>query len=192
MLPRISNARRHLTFANVMSVIAVFIALGGASYAAVNLPKNSVGTKQLKGKSVGTKQLKGNAVNSNKVKDFSLRAQDFKEGQLPSGATGATGPQGTIGPTGAPGLSGLQRVTVQSSQNSDSPKVVSANCPTGKSAISASFDLSGGKLGISESRVVADSLNVLSSSASIEAYEVAGGTTGSWRVSLTVVCATVP
>jgi len=91
MLRRINTARRHLTFANVMSVIAVFIALGGASYAAVNLPKNSVGTKQLKGKSVGTKQLKGNAVNSNKVKNFSLRANDFKKGQIPSGPTGPAG-----------------------------------------------------------------------------------------------------
>ena len=97
MMHRISNARRHLTFANVMSVIADFIALGGASYAAVNLPKNSVGTKQRKGKSVGTKQLKGNAVNSNKVKDSSLRAIDFKKGEIPSGPTG---PQGATGPTG--------------------------------------------------------------------------------------------
>ncbi len=109
---RINTARRQLTFANVMSVIAVFIALGGASYAAVNLPKNSVGTKQLKGKSVGTKQLKGNAVNSNKVKNFSLRANDFKKGQIPSGPTGpagqpgATGPQGATGPTGPVGPPG--------------------------------------------------------------------------------------
>ena len=126
MLPRISNARRHLTFANVMSVIAVFIALGGASYAAVNLPKNSVGTKQLKGKAVGTKQLKANAIKSNKVKDFSLRASDFGKGEIPSGPTGpmglpgedgqpgATGLQGAVGPTGlqgAIGPRGLQGLT---------------------------------------------------------------------------------
>ena len=109
---RMEGLRKHLTFANVVSALALFIALGGASYAAVNLPKNSVGTKQLKGKAVGTKQLKGNAVNSNKVKDFSLRAKDFKAGQIPSGPTGpvglpgedgqpgATGPQGATGPTG--------------------------------------------------------------------------------------------
>ena len=102
MLCRISAARRHMTFANVMSVLAVFIALGGASYAAINLPKNSVGTKQLKGKSVGTKQLKGNAVNSNKVKNFSLRANDFKKGQIPSGPTGPVGEQGPPGPSTGP------------------------------------------------------------------------------------------
>jgi hypothetical protein len=37
-----------LTYANVMATIAVFIALGGAGYAATRLPKNSVGTKQIK------------------------------------------------------------------------------------------------------------------------------------------------
>ena len=108
MLSRISTARKHLTFANVMSVIAVFIALGGASYAAVNLPKNSVGTKQLKGKSVGTKQLKASAVKSNKVKDFSLRASDFRKGEIPSGPTGPMGLQGVTGPTGNQGDTGDQ------------------------------------------------------------------------------------
>jgi hypothetical protein len=37
-----------LTYANVMATIAVFVALGGAGYAATQLPKNSVGTEQLK------------------------------------------------------------------------------------------------------------------------------------------------
>ena len=40
--------RQRLTFANVVSCIALFVALGGVSYAATQLPKNSVGAKQLK------------------------------------------------------------------------------------------------------------------------------------------------
>ena len=100
MMRRISTVRRHLTFANIMSVVAVFIALGGASYAAVNLPKNSVGTKQIKGKAVGTKQLKASAIKSNKVKNFSLRASDFRKGEIPSGPTGPTGATGDQGPPG--------------------------------------------------------------------------------------------
>jgi hypothetical protein len=83
-----------LTFSNVVAVIALFIALGGASYAAVKIPKNSVGTKQ----------LKKNAVNSNKVKNHSLLAKDFKKGQIPKGATG---PKGPVGATGAAGLRGV-------------------------------------------------------------------------------------
>lgn len=94
--------RRHLTPSLVLSVVAIFIALGGTGYALSQLPKNSVGTKQ----------LKKNAVNSAKVKDRSLLARDFKKGQLPKGTagatgaagqTGATGPAGGTGPTGAAG-----------------------------------------------------------------------------------------
>jgi hypothetical protein len=69
------NLRSKLTFANVVSVIALFIALGGSAYAVTQLPKNSVGSKQ----------LKNNAVTSSKVKAGSLLESDFKSGQLPAG-----------------------------------------------------------------------------------------------------------
>jgi hypothetical protein len=93
-----------LTYANVMATVAVFIALGGSSYAAVTLSKNSVKTEQIKNGQVKTADLGANAVTGNKVKDHSLLARDFKLGQLPAGAqgpTGATGPQGPTGGTGS-------------------------------------------------------------------------------------------
>jgi hypothetical protein len=62
-----SKLRGRLSFANVMSVIAVFIALGGASYAAVKLPKNSVGPKQLKKDAVTTAKIKNGAVTGPKL-----------------------------------------------------------------------------------------------------------------------------
>ena len=37
-----------VTYANVMSTVAVFVALGGASYAATQLPPNSIGSRQLR------------------------------------------------------------------------------------------------------------------------------------------------
>ena len=37
-----------LTYANLMASVAVFIALGGCAYAALRVPPNSVGTRQLK------------------------------------------------------------------------------------------------------------------------------------------------
>jgi hypothetical protein len=42
-----ARLRSRLTYANVLASVALFIALGGASYAAVQIPKGSVGTKQL-------------------------------------------------------------------------------------------------------------------------------------------------
>jgi hypothetical protein len=66
----------------VISLIAVFVALGGTGYAAFAVPKNSVGTKQLK---------KG-AVTGAKIKNGSITGANFnlsKLGTVPS-ATNAT------------------------------------------------------------------------------------------------------
>ena len=43
-----TEVRPKLSFANVMSVLALFVALGGTAFAASQLGKNTVGTKQLK------------------------------------------------------------------------------------------------------------------------------------------------
>lgn len=93
----------YFTYANVMATVAVFIALGGSSYAAVTLSKNSVKTEQIKNGQVKTADLGANAVTGNKVKDHSLVAKDFKLGQLPSGAQGPSGPSGPQGPKGETG-----------------------------------------------------------------------------------------
>lgn len=72
----------------VVALVALLVALGGTSYAVVNLPKNSVGTKQLKQKSVTAAKVRVNAITSAKVKDRSLLRRDFKQGQLPAGPRG--------------------------------------------------------------------------------------------------------
>jgi hypothetical protein len=78
-------------YANVTATMALVVALGGTSYAAIKLPANSVTSKT--------------------VKDRSLLSKDFKAGQLPAGkagpagaagAQGAQGPAGPVGPAVAP------------------------------------------------------------------------------------------
>jgi hypothetical protein len=71
-----------------MATVAVFIALGGGAYAAVKLPKNSVGTTQ----------LKNGAVTKAKVNKKVLAAL--------KGAAGAKGAQGAQGVKGDPGAKG--------------------------------------------------------------------------------------
>ena len=83
-------------YADVAATLALVIALGGTSYAAIKLPVNSVGSVQ----------LKSGAVTSGKVKDRSLLAKDFKSGQLPRGAAGAKGDPGAPGTPGAAGSPG--------------------------------------------------------------------------------------
>lgn len=92
----LSRLRARLTFGNVMATFAVFVALGGSSYAALSLPKNSVGARQ----------IKNNAVTSTEVKNRSLLARDFRAGQLPSGAKGDKGDKGDPGAPGANGSPG--------------------------------------------------------------------------------------
>jgi len=93
----------------VVSILALTVALGGTSYAAIALPANSVGSKQIKPSGVKGSDLARNAVTSPKVKDGSLLSADFKPGQLEAGARGATGsqgPQGLKGDKGDPGTNG--------------------------------------------------------------------------------------
>jgi len=61
--------------------LALFVALGGTSYAAIELSRNSVGAKQ----------IKRSAVRSAEVKDRTLRAIDFGLGELPEGPPGPSG-----------------------------------------------------------------------------------------------------
>lgn len=74
------------SYANVTATLALVIALGGTSYAAIKLPKNSVSSLQ--------------------VKDRSLLKKDFRPGQLPAGKRGPAGPQGPPGDAGAAGAGG--------------------------------------------------------------------------------------
>lgn len=73
--------RKRLTYANVMSSIAMFLVLaGGAAFAATQLPKNSVGAKQLKKGAVKTSKLDAGAVKAGKlatdaVKTSRIRAE---------------------------------------------------------------------------------------------------------------------
>lgn len=59
--------RRHLTFANVTSLLALFIALGGTSYAVAT---------------IGTKQIKNNSVRSVDVRNGQLTSRDVRRGSL--------------------------------------------------------------------------------------------------------------
>ena len=100
----LARLHAHLTFANVVSFAALFIALSGGAYA-LTIPRNSVGAKQLKKSAVTRSKIKKGAVTSAKVKDRSLLATDLKAGQLPAGPqgpTGATGLKGSPGQGGSP------------------------------------------------------------------------------------------
>ena len=101
-----SKLRTHLTYANVVSSVCLFVVLSGSAYAAVTLSKNSVTSKHIKNGQVKGADIANNAVTSAKVANATLLADDFKAGQLPAGPKGDTGPPGPQGQPGAKGETG--------------------------------------------------------------------------------------
>jgi hypothetical protein len=89
--------RTKLTFANVVASLALFVALGGGAYAAAQLPKNSVGTAQIKNEAVTPAKLSQSAQSS-------LEGTRGPKGD--PGVAGAAGAQGKEGPRGEAGTRG--------------------------------------------------------------------------------------
>ncbi len=97
--------------AMVVALIALFVAIGGTSYAVSQITGKDVKNNSLTGKDI--KNIKGGDVKNNSltgkdikklkggdVTDGSLLAKDFKANELPAGAAGAAGVIGATGPRG--------------------------------------------------------------------------------------------
>jgi len=142
--------------AMVVACLALLVALGGTSVAAVQaLAPNSVGTTQLRAGAVTTAKLKArnvtgsklalNAVTGATVANRSLSAVDFIAGSLPrgpQGAAGAAGPVGAAGPAGTIGPISVRQANIVVpggvAQNSSyDTETVSVNCNPNEKAISA-------------------------------------------------------
>lgn len=84
--------RGHINYASATATIALIVALGGTSYAALTLPRNSVGHRQLRAGAVRAREVKDGALGVDK---FSSKARHSLRGDV-----GAVGPQGPQGPPG--------------------------------------------------------------------------------------------
>lgn len=78
--------KRHLTVANVLSAVALFMALGGAAYAAkLMLPKKSVKTQNLANGAVTPLKLRNGAVTPLKIRNGAVTGA-----KIATGAVGST------------------------------------------------------------------------------------------------------
>ena len=91
-----NRLRKKLTFSNVMATVAVFVALGGVSYAATQLPKNSVGAKQLKKNAVTGAKIKKQTITAAKIKTGTLTGTQINLTELGTVPTAQTA--NTLGP----------------------------------------------------------------------------------------------
>ena len=99
---------------NTIAMLALFIALGGTTFAAANaLPRNSVGTKQLKNNAVISSKIKNNQVTGADVNESSL-------GKVPSAtnADHATAADSATNATNATHATSADSATTASVANS--------------------------------------------------------------------------
>ena len=68
--------------AMIVAIVALVLSLGGTSYAAIILPANSVGTKQIKKSAVVSSKVKNESLTAADVKNESLTTSDVKDGSL--------------------------------------------------------------------------------------------------------------
>lgn len=85
--------KRHLSYANVMSTIAVFLLLGGASAVAAKKQTQKIGTTQIKASAVTTNKIKNGAVTEAKLAASAVSTGKLADGSVtnPKIADGAVG-----------------------------------------------------------------------------------------------------
>lgn len=131
---------------NVVGYLALFVALGGASYAAADLQRNSVDSKAIEKNAVKAEEIAKNAVRTAEVKDASLLIDDFAPGQIPQGPQGLQGPQGPAGATSVTVRSTTtvlpQTCTVNGPQNNcrSASILVTASCNAGERATGGGYE----------------------------------------------------
>jgi len=151
------------------------VALGGTGYAAITLPKNSVGPKQ----------IRKNAVRSSDVKNGGLLARDFRAGQLPAGPQGAQGPQGPQGlqgergPIGTFGSVSVQHELAAAPLADATSRSYDVHCPEGQTALAGGFR---GDVTDSEFTDVASSRPIISTTNGNAPTD--NGTFTGWRVTV--------
>jgi hypothetical protein len=110
-----------------IGLLALFIALGGTSYAAASLSANSVGPRELRDGAVGSAELKNGSIMK---RDLRPQLVDNLRGEAgptgPAGPQGEPGPAGPAGPAGGPGQPG-QLPAARVRQASDTQTVLGDN-----------------------------------------------------------------
>src|SRR5215213_5585355 len=84
-----SSLQKHLSYSNVAATAALFIALGGTSYAVISVDSHDVVNNSLR-----SKDLRNNSVRSRDIRDRTLRARDVRRNAL----GGDGGKESALGP----------------------------------------------------------------------------------------------
>jgi trimeric autotransporter adhesin len=207
----LKQLRKYLTVANLLSCIALFVALGGAAYAAGTLTKKSVKAQHLANGSVTTPKLRNGAVTNPKLRNGAVSGSKIapaaidssklangsvRSGQLGGGVVteakiknGAVGSAKLSSTLLAQLVKNVTYVSLTSGENTEQTKSVTATCPTGKQAIGGGVRLNGELANVA----VTGSTPFFNGSArtgwSGFAHETGGGPYTDWSIEAFAVCA---
>jgi hypothetical protein len=78
----VKSFRKHLSVANVLSVAALFVALGGSAYAAAKLGAGQVKAVNIAKEAVTQQKLRANAVTSGKIANGQVNNRDLANGAV--------------------------------------------------------------------------------------------------------------
>jgi hypothetical protein len=134
--PRTTWVRAHLR-TNLVAYLALFVSLGGVSYAAVKLPKNSVKARQIAANAVGASEVRRGAVGTSELRSGAVTAGDLGRGgigpeHLRVGAVG--------GPQIAPGAVGAAQLAPRSVGRGQLDPGLAADGSTNDSVVTVSKD----------------------------------------------------
>jgi hypothetical protein len=164
--------RKRLTFANVTSFLALFVALSAGSYAATTLPANSVGTRQLKANAVTSRNIAARAVTRGKIAANSVTGSQVVPGSL----TGANINLGTLGkvPSAATADSAsvarVKTVTATGTSMPGSGVTATATCDPGLTVVGG-----GAKLSDESNQLVNDSYPSAVNSWTVDVFAAPSG-----------------
>jgi Collagen triple helix repeat (20 copies) len=124
-MSKIARIRERVTSAHVIACVALFVALGGSSYAAVTISasqiaNNSIPGSKIRANSIPASKLRNNSITGRKLRNNTIsRAKLRSDALSPITAGGnitnpqsttddesTTGPRGPQGPSGPRGLTG--------------------------------------------------------------------------------------
>jgi len=175
----------------IFSITALLVAvlgvtpLGEAAWNQV-LPRNSVGTLQLKRNAVTSSKLAPDTVRTKQIVNSSLLAEDFKPGQLPAGPKGDKGDKGNKGDRGPVGISGREIVRKSVLIPPNTSSRAQAACPSGKKVLGGAASVQGVPTGVSIHTQVTEG-------GSFSSYDADFTNTSatSRQLNATAICATV-
>jgi hypothetical protein len=138
----LARLRARLTYANVTATLALFVALGGTSYAAASLKRNSVGSTQIRAGAVRASEIRGNAVHSSEIRDGTISLRDIAEATRNS-LRGTAGPAGPIGPVGPAGTADRAAISSVGGRAAGTAVAVTHSGGSNEYTLSFSHDVTG-------------------------------------------------